>query len=211
MKAAAATRCAVLAASCVLSVVSGCGDTEGPAADPDGRSSSSTTASTSPSSTTRGPSTGSSGDADTTGSTGATSTTASTDAQGSDAAGEEMSFEELFARRQDLVGDTVEVEGKVFFDTNCPPPGSQSAPCILNGYLADPSLTTFSSAATEMALPLSEGGAVVSCSVGTSPGSGCPGWEHGRRYRVVAEVQHRISGGRETDQVELAVKDKTAI
>jgi hypothetical protein len=123
---------------------------------------------------------------------------------------ERISFDDLLSGPEELVGTTVEVDGKVFLDPNCPPPDGQSGPCILNAYLADPDRTGLTAAEIADAFPITEDGVAVSC-VEQRAGAGCSGWEHAQRYRVVAVVNHRVSGGRATEQFELDAKSKTPI
>lgn len=122
----------------------------------------------------------------------------------------EVTFRELFDHRQQYVGDTVRVVVKAFFLASCPPPGTggQTEPCVLSLYLADPGRTDLLYGERDQALPGSEGGQRVSCVEGSNPGGGCPGWEHGATYEVVADVDHEVLGGRKSDSVQLDVREK---
>ena len=122
----------------------------------------------------------------------------------------EVTFEQLFARRQELVGRPVAVVGKAFFVAQCPPPDSPQTACLLTGYLAEPSRDDLLFGQRNEGIPVSENGALVSCREGSAPGGGCPGWQNAQRYRVVATVEHRVLGGRTTQEVELEVTSKTA-
>lgn len=144
----------------------------------------------------------------TTKSTTAPSTTA---ARPSTAQGERMTYAELYKRRQELVGRDVDVVGKVFFVANCPPPGDgPQQPCMLTGYLADPSRSELPPGDVDEAINLAEDGRFVSCSERESVDGGCSGWKHAQRYRVVATVEHQVLGGRKTQYIQLAVKTRAA-
>lgn len=140
------------------------------------------------------------------------STTApSTTARPSTAQGERMTYAELYKRRQELVGRDVDVVGKVFFVANCPPPGDgPQQPCMLTGYLADPSRSELPPGDVDEAINLAEDGRFVSCSERESVDGGCSGWKHAQRYRVVATVEHQVLGGRKTQYIQLAVKTRAA-
>lgn len=121
----------------------------------------------------------------------------------------EMTFEQLFSRHRELVGRSVTVVGKAFFIAQCPPPDSSRTTCSVTGYLADPGRNDLLFGERSQGLPLSENGALVSCQEGTSPGGACPGWQNAQRYRVTATVEHRVLGGRTTQDVELQVTSRT--
>jgi hypothetical protein len=122
---------------------------------------------------------------------------------------EEVSFDDLFSRRHELVGRAVEVVGTVHFVANCPPPGGQSGPCVLNGYFAEPDRDFLPFGDVGEAFPITEGGVRVSCGQAAASGGACPGWEPARNYEILAMVEAQVSGGRQTEQVELGVTRKT--
>lgn len=117
----------------------------------------------------------------------------------------DISFAELSAQRQSLVGQAVRVVGKVFFVANCPPNG---AACALTGYLADPSRSQLLTSEIDQGLLLAEQGAVVSCREGDGPPRSCPGWQDSAQYQLVATVEHQVLGGRQTDYVQIEVIEK---
>lgn len=132
---------------------------------------------------------------------------------GPDERPEQLSWHELYQRRQELVGRTVQVVGKAFFLERCPPPESASGSCTLTGLLADPDRGDLQERDRDQALALAEDGELLSCpsSPGSSsePAPACPGWRHATRYQLVVAVQHQVLGGRETEYVQLDVRSRT--
>lgn len=123
-----------------------------------------------------------------------------------------LTFAELFERRFDLVGSTIEVEGTVHFISRCPPPppeGGRPEDCVLLGFLAAEDRTFLAAGDVGQAIPIAEGGVQVQCRAPDAPTGACPGWEHARRYRLTGVVERRVAGGRELDEVQLEVTSKT--
>ncbi|HEY5846761.1 MAG TPA: hypothetical protein VIU11_21065 [Nakamurella sp.] len=117
----------------------------------------------------------------------------------------EVAFDDLLADPQRYVGQTVTVTGTVHFVSVCPPPGQGGSRCILNGYFAAQGRDHLTAGETDKAIPLAEGGALVSCPEAVAVNGGCGGWGTARSYRVVAEVTNQVLGGRETQYVQLNV------
>lgn len=118
-----------------------------------------------------------------------------------------MGYPELFRRQQELVGQMVEVIGKAFFVSRCPPPQT-GGECSLNGYFADPSRDDLLESDVPGAIQLAEGGRFLSCPESAAVDRACPGWKQGARFQIVAVVEHQVLGGRETEYIDLAVREK---
>jgi hypothetical protein len=123
-----------------------------------------------------------------------------------DTAPQQVSFQDVSAHRQDYVGRTIAVSGKVFFLTSCPS-GRGGAQCFAQAYLADPGSTELTPANQGKAILLAEGGQWVSCTPRSSPVA-CGGWVDSATYRVVGVLKHQVLGGREVGSVQLAVQEK---
>jgi hypothetical protein len=119
---------------------------------------------------------------------------------------QQVSFQDLSAHRQDYVGRTIAVSGKVFFLTSCPP-GRGAAQCFAQAYLADPGRTELTPVNQNQAIPLAEGGHLVSCTPQSSP-IACGGWVDSVAFRVVGVLKHQVLGGREVGSVQLEVQEK---
>lgn len=124
---------------------------------------------------------------------------------------EEVAFEDLRRDPDALIGHTVEVEGKVFFEVTCPPPppGGQAGPCSLNGFLAAKEVTFLGPAEVRDAFRLMENGQLVSCVDAEGTGA-CAGWENGRLYRLVATVERRPLGS-QAHEIALDVSSRTPL
>ncbi|MGR0318101.1 hypothetical protein [Agromyces sp. ZXT2-3] len=109
----------------------------------------------------------------------------------------EASVADLVADPEAWLDRRVEVEGKVFFLAQCPPPGAEATPCVLVGYLADPERGTLIAADVDEALPLAEDGALVTC---TEPGNGagaCGDWVREATYDVDGTLERQMLDGQE--------------
>jgi hypothetical protein len=122
-----------------------------------------------------------------------------------------VSFGSLIQQPQRFLGRTAEVLGKVFFVANCPPPGGVQDPCVLVGYLADPSTDHLLPGQLGHALPLVENDRAVSCLEPTADHGACPGWQQAARYRITGTVRNRVLGGRTTKYFELVVRSKARV
>jgi hypothetical protein len=121
----------------------------------------------------------------------------------------EIGFDELVDDPAALVGERVRVTGNVFFISECPPPGSGDAKCILLGYLADPERRTLIAADVTQAIALAEGGRRLSCVEGSQPTPTCGDWQREATYTIEGIVQRQVLGGREADLVQLDVSAKS--
>lgn len=122
-----------------------------------------------------------------------------------------VSFDDLLAEPARFVGQRIEVVGRVYFLSSCPPPGaSPMGPCVLQGYLTDPERQVFVASDVAEAIVLAEHGLSLSCAeeAGTTA---CGDWANEARYSVVGVLQRRVLGGRETDQVQLDVVARTVL
>ncbi|MGW9629104.1 hypothetical protein ACWGST_00200 [Agromyces sp. NPDC055520] len=122
----------------------------------------------------------------------------------------EIEFDEFVDDPTALVGERVRVAGRVFFLSECPPPGAGDATCVLIGYLADPERRTFTAADAAEAVALAERGKRVSCPESGQATPTCGDWVAGAAYTVEGEVQRQVLGGRETALVQLDVVEKSA-
>lgn len=120
----------------------------------------------------------------------------------------DVSFEELTDNPMAFVGSRIRVTGSVFFHSVCPPPGATDAPCVLLGYLTDPTQRTFIAADESRALALAEGGSRLSCEESVASGRACPGWSADSTYTLEGVLEHQVLGGRKTDLVQLDVETK---
>jgi hypothetical protein len=120
----------------------------------------------------------------------------------------EIPFEEVMNSPESHVGERIQVTGNVFFFPVCPPPGSANAKCTLLGYLAGPEQRTFTSADTDVALPLSEKGVRVGCDESGAARPACPGWTADATYTLEGVVERQVLGGRETSLVRFDVIEK---
>lgn len=118
-----------------------------------------------------------------------------------------MTYAELFRRQQELVGTTVAVTGRAFFLSRCPPPQA-GGECSLNGYLADPGRNDLLESDVPGAIQLAEGGRLLSCSESAAIDRACPGWQQAGQFRIVAVVERQVLGGRETQYIDLDVREK---
>ncbi|MFN2539700.1 MAG: hypothetical protein ABR549_16320 [Mycobacteriales bacterium] len=122
-----------------------------------------------------------------------------------------LTFAALLSRQRHVVGQRVEVVGKVFFFERCPPPDQGGGGCQLTGYLTAPDRTELNASDLDQAIQLAEGGSVVTCAEQQAVGLACPGWRHDARYRLEGVVAHQVRGGRETAYIELDVMDKELV
>jgi hypothetical protein len=120
----------------------------------------------------------------------------------------EIPFEEVMNGPESHMGERIRVTGNVFFFPVCPPPGAANARCTLLGYLAGPEQRTFTSADTNMALPLSEMGVRVGCDESGAARPACPGWTADATYTLEGVVKRQVLGGRETSLVHFDVVEK---
>ncbi|WP_400999243.1 hypothetical protein [Agromyces sp. GXQ0307] len=122
----------------------------------------------------------------------------------------DASVDDLVADPEGWLDRRVEVEGKVFFLSQCPPPGAEATPCVLVGYLADPGLGTLIAADVDRAIPLAEDGALVTCA---EPGNGagaCGEWVREATYMLQGTVERQTVDGRERrDKVWFAVDERS--
>jgi hypothetical protein len=122
-----------------------------------------------------------------------------------------MSYEEVYARRSELVGEAVDVVAKSFFLVSCPPQQQGGATrCVLTLYAADPDRSSLAYGQRGEAMVVQEDGRTVSCASSKAREGACPGWENAKRYRLIAEVRKQVLGGRETEQVALDVSSKSS-
>jgi hypothetical protein len=128
-----------------------------------------------------------------------------------------MTFPELLADAEQLIGQRIEVTGTAFFLAKCPPPGASPTPvtspttgCVLQGYLAAPDRGVLTASDLPEALPLAEDGHLVSCDEGTESPPACGDWLAATRYTVIGIVERQVLGGRETTILQLNVLGKTA-
>jgi hypothetical protein len=61
------------------------------------------------------------------------------------------------------------------------------------------------------AIPLAEGGHLLSCDEGTESPPACGDWLAAARYMVVGTVERQVLGGRETALLQLDVLSKTTL
>lgn len=116
---------------------------------------------------------------------------------------------ELLADPAPLLGRPVEVVGRVFFLSRCPPPGSSGATgCTLAGYLAEPDRGSFVASDVDRGIALAEGGTLLSCPEGTNPTPTCGDWQAATVYAVTGILAHQVLGGRETPYLQLDVDRK---
>lgn len=128
-----------------------------------------------------------------------------------DASPQVITFQALQSDASRLVGELVEVTGKVFFLADCPPPGDSRTTCVLSGYLAAPDRGVLIASDVPQALVLAEGGNRLSCEEGTQSPPACGDWQAATRYTVVGVLQNQVLGGRETSLVQLNVLSKTPL
>jgi hypothetical protein len=105
----------------------------------------------------------------------------------------------------------VEVNGKVFFLADCPPPGDSLTVCVLSGYLAAPDRGVLIASDVPQALVLAEEGNRLSCQEGTQSPPACGDWQATTRYTVIGVLQNQVLGGRETSLVQLNVLSKSPL
>jgi len=117
---------------------------------------------------------------------------------------------QLLADPESLLGRPVEVVGKVFFLSRCPPPGaSGTSSCTLVGYLAEPDRGSFVASDVDYGIALAEGGNLLTCAEGTNPTPTCGDWQAATVYSVFGTLARQVLGGRETPYVQLDVERKT--
>lgn len=104
-----------------------------------------------------------------------------------------MSFADFHPRRQELVGQSVSVEGRVLFDLTCPPPDQPDQDCIAEAQLVDPSVQDLSE--TDDVVPLFEGDKTIACTAQTTNDLECRGLRDGETYVVDARVDERTGYG----------------
>lgn len=121
----------------------------------------------------------------------------------------EVEFDELIDNASAYVSERVRVTGSVFFISECPPPGSGDAKCILFGYLADPERRTLIAAEVTQTIALAEDGRRLSCVEGSQPTPTCGDWRRESTYTIEGIVHRQVLGGRETDLVQLDVFAKS--
>lgn len=104
-----------------------------------------------------------------------------------------MSFADFHARAQELVGQSVSVEGRVLFDLTCPPPDQPDQDCIAEAQLVDPSVQDLSE--TDDIVPLFEGDKTIACTAETANNLECRGLRDGETFVVDARVDERTGYG----------------
>lgn len=104
-----------------------------------------------------------------------------------------MSFADFHARAQELVGQSVSVEGRVLFDLTCPPPDQPDQDCIAEAQLVDPSVHDLSE--TDEVVPLFEGDKTIACTAETANNLECRGLRDGETFVVDARVDERTGYG----------------
>ena len=96
-----------------------------------------------------------------------------------------MTVAQLLADPEPLLGRPVEVVGKVFFLSRCPPPGaSGTTGCTLVGFLAEPDRGSFVASDVDHGVALAEGGSLLTCAEGTNPTPTCGDWQAATVYTV---------------------------
>jgi hypothetical protein len=115
---------------------------------------------------------------------------------------------QLLADPEPLLGRSVEVVGRVFFLSRCPPPGSSTTGCELAGYLAEADRGSFVASDVDQGIALAEGGSLLSCAEGTNPTPTCGDWQAATVYTVSGSLARQVLGGRETPYLQLDVEGK---
>lgn len=129
---------------------------------------------------------------------------------GPGAASQQVAFEQVLSDPARFIGQRVEVTGKVFFLSECPPPGSSGpTSCVLQAYLAHQDRGVLVAADAPETLPLAEAGRRVSCDESAQARPACGDWENETRYVVVGLIEQQVLGGRQTSMVWLNVETKT--
>lgn len=102
------------------------------------------------------------------------------------------SFADVWRRRDELVGQTIVVEGRVLFDLVCPPQAEpRDSTCVASAKLVDPSIEHLADAGA--VLPLARDGASISCEAQTSTGLVCQGLQDGL-ITTIRGVVRRVTG-----------------
>ena len=129
-----------------------------------------------------------------------------------------VSFPDLLGDPEQLIGRPIEVMGTAFFLAKCPPPAASPTPgasatasCVVQGYLAAPDRGVLTPSDLPGAIPLAEGGHLLSCDEGTESPPACGDWLAATRYMVVGTVERQVLGGRETALMQLDVLSKTTL
>ena len=109
------------------------------------------------------------------------------------------------------VDQPIEIDGRVFFLSRCPPPGDAGATgCVLTGFLTDPSTAVFTASDVGRGILLAEGGRALSCAEGSQPTPTCGDWTAAAVYRLTGRLARQVLGGRTTDDVQLEVSTRQA-
>ncbi|GAA1056852.1 hypothetical protein GCM10017608_11320 [Agromyces luteolus] len=122
----------------------------------------------------------------------------------------EASIDDLVADPDAWLDRRVELVGKVFFVAQCPPPGAESTPCVLVGYVADPDRGVLIAADVDEALPLAEDGTLVTCHEPGNGGGACGDWEREATYTLDGVLERQTLAGQERSKVQFDVLERSA-